>query len=222
MNIVILTGAGISVASGLPTYRGPDGLYQDDIVEDGKTIAEILDVKTLLTNPELTKKYITKIRDSLSDAKPNELHHLCTQLEQAGATIFTQNIDDLHEQAGALPYKLHGTADEPVLFGMNIPEKEFWEWHTCCYEADMIIVIGTSCQFPYLLDNILNSSLTSTGQPVKIIVLDPDPDHILSTWAAQHQTDPEAFSVTLQVILEDLEQANTNDNTETTHNTNKN
>jgi len=213
MNIVILTGAGVSVPSGLPTYRGPNGLYQDDIVEDGKTITEILDIQTFHTNPALTQKYIKLIRDSFAAAEPNELHNLCTKMEAAGAKIFTQNIDDLHERAGSTPYKIHGTAENPVLFGMSIPIDVLSTWYEACMNANIIIIIGTSCQFPYLIDAL--QSATFSQPPAKIILLDPDPNHTLHTSSTHHQTDPEAFSVVLQTLLEDLISTQDNDSNST-------
>ncbi len=76
--IVILTGAGISADSGVPTYRGIGGLYEIDVTEDGPPIEQILSGPTLRSNPELTWKYLGQIaklgvpRDDLQLSKSRE------------------------------------------------------------------------------------------------------------------------------------------------------
>ena len=198
MSTIILTGAGISALSGLPTYRGPNGLYNDAILEHGMTIEEILSVQTQRKYPELTQKYITQIADAFADADANELHDAC---HQSGALIFTQNIDDLHEAAGSTPYHLHGTVHDPknplVLFGGDIQEGIMWAWLDAVFDATTIVVIGTSCQFPYLIQPI---SEAVTLHSAKLILLDPDDEHPLSSLAYKHERDTNKFVSHLETL----------------------
>jgi NAD-dependent deacetylase len=100
-NIFILTGAGVSAESGLSTFRDADGLWAKHRIEDVATIAayERAPVRVL--------DFYNMRRANLAGAKPNPAHVALAQLEAEWAergglvTICTQNIDDLHEQAGS-------------------------------------------------------------------------------------------------------------------------
>lgn len=97
-NIVILTGAGISAESGLATFRGPGGLWEGHRVEDVCTPA------ALAADPELVHRFYDERRAALASVAPNAAHRALARLDAAwsGALlIVTQNVDDLHERAGA-------------------------------------------------------------------------------------------------------------------------
>jgi NAD-dependent deacetylase len=97
----VITGAGISAESGIPTYRGRGGLY-DDPAEGDRTI-EALSGSTLLYDPDRTWRTIADLARRSLGALPNPAHHALVRLE-AGLERFvllTQNVDGLHEAAGS-------------------------------------------------------------------------------------------------------------------------
>ncbi len=98
--IVVLTGAGISAESGLNTFRGSDGLWENHSVYDVAT------PEAFAQNPELVQRFYNERRRQLQSAQivPNRAHLALAQLEQefsGKVTVVTQNIDDLHERAGS-------------------------------------------------------------------------------------------------------------------------
>jgi len=101
--ILVITGAGISADSGLPTYRGIGGLYHDRLTDDGISIETALSGRMLSQRPEVTWKYLAEIEANCRNAAPNVAHHLLAELEQRreGVWLLTQNIDGLHRQAGS-------------------------------------------------------------------------------------------------------------------------
>ncbi len=94
--VVILTGAGISAESGISTFRDSDGLWEQYRVEDVATPDAYRRI------PELVLRFYNERRRQLFQAKPNEGHKQLVRLEQHyDVQIITQNIDNLHEQAGS-------------------------------------------------------------------------------------------------------------------------
>ena len=94
--IVVFTGAGISAESGLQTFRGNDGLWEGHRVEDVATPA------AWLRDPETVQRFYNMRRIACRKALPNTGHLALVELEKyADVYIITQNIDDLHEQAGS-------------------------------------------------------------------------------------------------------------------------
>lgn len=97
-NIVILTGAGISAESGLATFRGPGGLWEGHRVED------VCTPEALAANPDLVHRFYDARRAALATVAPNAAHVALARLDAAWSgdlLIVTQNVDDLHERAGA-------------------------------------------------------------------------------------------------------------------------
>ncbi|HEV2569405.1 NAD-dependent deacylase [Sphingomonas sp.] len=97
-NIVILTGAGVSAESGLATFRGPDGLWEGHRVED------VCTPEALARNPDLVHAFYDARRAKLGEVQPNAAHHALARLDAewpGELLIVTQNVDDLHERAGA-------------------------------------------------------------------------------------------------------------------------
>lgn len=97
-NIVILTGAGISAESGLATFRGPDGLWEGHRVEDVAT------PEAFERDPALVQVFYDARRARLASVTPNKAHEALARLDAewpGGLLIVTQNVDDLHERAGA-------------------------------------------------------------------------------------------------------------------------
>ena len=103
MNIVILTGAGISAESGVPVFRGDDGLWEGHRVEDVAT------PEGFRRDPQLVHEFYNKRREKLLTVEPNPAHVALARLARAlkgELTLVTQNIDDLHERGGS-PEVLH-------------------------------------------------------------------------------------------------------------------
>ena len=97
-NIVVLTGAGISAESGLATFRGPDGLWEGHRVED------VCTPEAFARDPELVHAFYDARREALASALPNPAHEALARLDEqwpGELLIVTQNVDDLHERAGA-------------------------------------------------------------------------------------------------------------------------
>jgi NAD-dependent deacetylase len=97
-NIVILTGAGVSAESGIDTFRAKDGLWEKHRIEDVAT------PEAFARDPELVFRFYDMRREAIQRAEPNAAHHALARLDAqwSGAlTIVTQNVDDLHERAGA-------------------------------------------------------------------------------------------------------------------------
>ncbi|MDB5686226.1 MAG: NAD-dependent deacetylase [Rhizorhabdus sp.] len=97
-NIVILTGAGISAESGLATFRGPGGLWEGHRVED------ICTPEALARDRPLVLTFYDARRAALATVEPNAAHRALARLDAEWAgelLIVTQNVDDLHERAGA-------------------------------------------------------------------------------------------------------------------------
>lgn len=103
--IVVLTGAGISKESGIPTFRDTvDGLWENYDIND------VCTAEAIKRNPELVHNFYNELRAKYKDAKPNEAHKLLYELEKDyDVEIITQNVDNLHEQAGSTKVlHLHG------------------------------------------------------------------------------------------------------------------
>src|SRR5688572_15628747 len=97
-NIVILTGAGISAESGVATFRGPDGLWEGHRVEDVAT------PEAFARDPALVQAFYDARRAKLKIVEPNAAHEALARLDTSwpgDLLIVTQNVDDLHERAGA-------------------------------------------------------------------------------------------------------------------------
>lgn len=102
MNIVVLTGAGVSAESGLSTFRDADGLWEGHRIED------VCTAEALYRNPDLVCAFYDDLRIAVRNADPNEAHFALAELERhwrrsqkGDFLLVTQNVDDLHERAGS-------------------------------------------------------------------------------------------------------------------------
>lgn len=108
-NIIVLTGAGISVASGIKPFRGPGGLWEDPEIERYSDISEIRKA------PNKMWEIFGPLRDTLKEAQPNLAHQILVEVEkklrpEQRLTLITQNVDGLHQKAGSKNVlELHGT-----------------------------------------------------------------------------------------------------------------
>lgn len=170
-NCVVLTGAGISVESGLKTFRGEDGLWE------GIPIDEVATPEAWRRNPARVQKFYNERRKQILEAQPNSAHYALVKLESVFNTyIITQNIDNLHERAGSKNVlHLHGviTKSQSSLDSKKIYDIDGWElkmgeqcergsqlrphvvWFgeavpmieiavELCSRADILIIVGTS------------------------------------------------------------------------------
>jgi len=108
--VLVLTGAGISTESGIPDFRGPQGVWTRD--PDAEKLS---DIRYYLSDPEIRKKaWRSRLESPAWEARPNAGHAALVALEERGrlSGIITQNIDGLHQVAGNQPDKVvevHGT-----------------------------------------------------------------------------------------------------------------
>lgn len=102
--LIVLSGAGISQESGIPTYRDMGGLWQKYNFE------ELASPQAWNSNPELVLEFYNARRKQLLECEPNKAHKLLVELENKYyVQIVTQNVDDLHERAGSSSIlHLHG------------------------------------------------------------------------------------------------------------------
>lgn len=97
-NLVILTGAGISAESGVPTFRASDGLWE------GHRIEEVATPEGFAANPALVQDFYNRRRRQLAEVQPNLAHHALAELAarwEGDFLLVTQNVDDLHDRAHA-------------------------------------------------------------------------------------------------------------------------
>lgn len=174
--VAALTGAGISVGSGIPDFRSPGGLWTVFSPDEYATI------EVFLHNPEKAWNLYRELGKGLMDKKPNSAHQVLANFEQQGLLdgIVTQNIDNLHQSAGnTTVYEIHGdhhhlhciqcgflveveeahyTMDEiPSCQDCSYPLKpnivlfgeavrSLEEIHSFISSCDLLLVIGTSAQ----------------------------------------------------------------------------
>lgn len=171
--LVVLSGAGMSAESGIPTFRGSDGLWENHRIEDVATF------EAWTRDPELVLHFYNLRRKKVLESQPNAGHKLLAKLEALfDVHIVTQNIDDLHERAGSTRVMhLHGeitkarsTKDPKLIY--DLPHWEMKMGDTCelgsqlrphivwfgehvpliepaaelVAAADVVIVVGTSLQ----------------------------------------------------------------------------
>jgi len=102
-SVLFITGAGISADSGLPTYRGIGGLYEDAETSEGIPIEEALSGEMIRHNPALTWKSLHQIEASARGASFNRAHAILADAERRFERVWvlTQNVDGLHRKAGS-------------------------------------------------------------------------------------------------------------------------
>jgi len=169
--LVALTGAGISAESGISTFRGQGGLWEQ------YDVTEIASIEGWYKNPDLLQRFYNDRRKHLGEVKPNAAHCTLAELEMDfDVTVVTQNVDNLHERAGSSKIlHLHGeltkarSSDDPDLIidigyraiepGENASDGSPLRPHVVWFgemvtmiepaikivsEADILVVIGTS------------------------------------------------------------------------------
>lgn len=104
MNLVVLSGAGMSAESGITTFRDMGGLWEQHSIE------EVATPEGFAKNPELVLSFYNQRRQQLFEVEPNKGHRILSELEEYfEVQIITQNVDNLHERAGSKKVlHLHG------------------------------------------------------------------------------------------------------------------
>ncbi|MCB0761178.1 MAG: NAD-dependent deacylase [Flavobacteriales bacterium] len=169
--LVVLSGAGMSAESGIPTFRGSDGLWEGHKVED------VASPEAWQRDPLLVLDFYNQRRKNILNAQPNQGHKILAELEAVfEVVIITQNIDDLHERAGSSNVlHLHGeilkarsTGPSQEVYLLNNWEMKWGDqcregyqlrphivWFgeavpmispaaELCSTADLLVVVGTS------------------------------------------------------------------------------
>ncbi|MGQ0696991.1 MAG: NAD-dependent protein deacylase [Panacagrimonas sp.] len=128
--VLVITGAGLSADSGLPTYRGIGGLYESEMTEDAIPIEIALSGQMLRAKPAVTWKYLMQVECACRAAKANAGHIALARMAQyfKRFTVLTQNIDGFHRDAGQDSLiEIHGNVHE--LFCTECRK----EWHVPNY-----------------------------------------------------------------------------------------
>lgn len=102
--LLFITGAGLSADSGLPTYRGRDGLYRADLpTPHGLAIEQALSGPMLAARPEITWHYLKELERAARGGVPNRGHRVIAEMESYFDAVWTvtQNVDGLHSRAGS-------------------------------------------------------------------------------------------------------------------------
>lgn len=170
--VVALTGAGISAESGVPTFRGADGIWKKFKPE------ELATFDAFIANPQLVWEWYNHRRQLVNEVQPNAGHYALSEMAALFPefTLITQNVDGLHLRAGSPQvHELHGninrnrclkcgaadlTADfkeyppsckcggqlrpDVVWFGETLPENILWKSIRAAERADIFFTIGTS------------------------------------------------------------------------------
>jgi NAD-dependent deacetylase len=198
MKIVAFTGAGISVESGVDSYRDKSGIWKKYNVKDYATPAG------WKRDRELVLNFYNGMREKCKEVKPNDAHKYLARLEeQHEVTIITQNVDDLHEKAGSTnilhlhgelnknqssmnPKLVYENCTEPILIGdkcekgSQLRPHVVWfgempnnveESYQALQNCDLLLIIGSSLEITYTIEMLgsIDDELTA------VIYIDPNP-----------------------------------------------
>lgn len=172
-SVVFFTGAGISAESGIPTFRGKEGIWNKIKPE------ELASFDAFIRNPELVWEWYNHRKRIIHQSKPNPGHIAIAEMQDLfpEVTVVTQNIDNLHRRAGSKTiYELHGNIErnycikckkfyneeldfskgvpkcncgglirpDVVWFGEYLPEDQFNASEKVAANCDLFFVVGTS------------------------------------------------------------------------------
>ena len=104
-SIAVLTGAGISTASGIPDFRSAAGIYSDE------RNVNVFDLPAFRRDPSIFYRFARRFYPQVRDAQPNAAHRALAEWQRRGLdlTVITQNVDDYHQRAGSNPvHTVHG------------------------------------------------------------------------------------------------------------------
>lgn len=170
---VFFTGAGISSESGIPVFRGKDGIWNKLKPE------ELANFNAFLRNPELVWEWYNHRKQIINESEPNPAHHAIAKMQEIlpEVIVVTQNIDNLHKRAGSKKiYELHGNIErnycikchtyyneellfdgkapvckcgglirpDVVWFGEYLPQDQFLASEKAAKSCDVFFIVGTS------------------------------------------------------------------------------
>lgn len=171
--LVFFTGAGISAESGIPTFRGKDGIWNKFKPE------ELANFNAFMRNPQMVWEWYNHRKRIIHESKPNAAHTTIAEMQNyfEDVTVVTQNIDNLHRRAGSKKiFELHGNIErnfcvdckkfhneeldfskgvpkcecgglirpDVVWFGEYLPENQFNGGEKAAMNCDLFFVVGTS------------------------------------------------------------------------------
>jgi len=207
--VCVLTGAGVSAESGVPTFRASDGLWEGHRIED------VASPEGFFRDPLLVWNFYNARRANVQTVKPNPGHYALARMEErwgARFTLVTQNVDGLHRVAGNQNVlELHGSlyrtrclgcdevkdrglaplGDAPlcecgarlrpdiVWFGEMLPPDVWKAAGLAAFDSDVFLVVGTSAVVHPAASLI---PLSQRGQPAKVIEINLTPTEA-SSWA---------------------------------------
>jgi len=172
-SVVFFTGAGISAESGIPTFRGKDGIWNKLKPE------ELANFDAFIRNPEMVWEWYNHRKKIIHNSQPNAGHLAIAEMQNYfnEVTVVTQNIDNLHRRAGSkIVYELHGNIErnfcvdckkfkneeldfsggiprcdcgglirpDVVWFGEMLPEQQFSSSEKAAMNSNIFFVVGTS------------------------------------------------------------------------------
>lgn len=143
--LLFITGAGVSADSGLPTYRGIGGLYDERLTDDDVPIEVALSGEMFREEPRLTWKYIAQIEQACRGASHNDAHQVIREMESAfDVCVLTQNVDGFHRSAGSrYVIEMHGDIHqllcERCRFARRVPDYAGLDLPPRCPECEAIL-----------------------------------------------------------------------------------
>ncbi|MGV9453577.1 SIR2 family NAD-dependent protein deacylase [Streptomyces sp. NPDC003635] len=176
--VALLSGAGISTDSGIPDYRGPNGLWRRD-----PDAEKLVTYEYYMGDPEIRRRSWQMRRESRAlRAEPNAAHHAVAELERSGVPlrVITQNVDGLHQLAGLPARKvleLHGSARSFVCTGCHargsmedaLARVEAGEEDPSCLECGGILKPAT-VMFGERLDPVVLGQAVSITKACQVFV----------------------------------------------------
>jgi NAD-dependent deacetylase len=223
IRVLVISGAGISAESGIPTFRGKDGYWRN------LDPAKLATPEAFEKNPQLIWEWYRERRDRIRSARPNAAHDAIVRLSILAGDflLVTQNVDDLHGRAGLPKEKMvqiHGDIFETrcsrcakraeeeeaeeqvpkcpkcgalmrpgvVWFGEQLdPDKiDIVENYLCAGPCDLVLVIGTTALFGYIID----WALRARADGGELIEINPE-ETPLSRSATQCIREPAAVAL---------------------------
>jgi len=163
--VVVLTGAGISTDSGIPDFRGPQGVWTKNPKAE-----KLSDIRWYVADPEVRRlAWQSRLEHPAWSAKPNPGHLALVELERRGKlhALITQNIDELHQMAGNSPEKVievHGTVRKVACLNCG--------WRGPMQETLDRVRAGEADPPCRTCGGILKSATISFGQPLVPEVID--------------------------------------------------
>jgi NAD-dependent deacetylase len=207
-SLVFFTGAGISAESGIPTFRGKDGIWNKLKPE------ELANFDAFMRNPDMVWEWYKHRKNIIHESKPNQGHVTIAEMQNYfdDVTVVTQNIDNLHIRAGTKKiYELHGNIErnfcvnckeyfnkeldfttgvpkcdcgglirpDVVWFGEYLPEDQFKGGEKAAMNADIFFIVGTSA-IVYPAAGLVYTAKQSGAVLVEINVAETEVSHIVN------------------------------------------